>query len=540
MHYLEKELYDKLAEGDQVFDFLQKSVLDGIWYLDLENPNNEFVSSSFFKVFGYEISDFSENGKHWTSLVHPEDLAKTIELMVSHFANPEIPFGQIVRCQHKNGSTIWIRCKGIAVRNEIGEPIRMLIVNTTLNVSSLTELDKQSNNLPQSFDKVETQINQQNQNQIFGQSHENQAKNTSIQSFLIDVSEQKKLTNQLKSKNDLLAHLVETTKDSFLVFNENFQLIYANKQIEEYIGRRIEKLPIELSESLKIIHPSHKAQIHKIYEKALLDKEKSVKGEHLANHSEGKLVWMEDHVNFEYDSEGNYKRAYIISRDITERKLIEYSLEQESLKYKEIADLIIEEKEIGKKELYKNLKHKVEHILVDAKNDIEISGYQNNTYIQAAFQHITTAINELHKITTESSSLFVMENNFVTEIKAYFDLINNTSKIQFEVQNLIIISEELNESQKKHIFRICQELAQNATKHSNASKMVFRFKKIGDTFVLIAKDNSIGNFEYNMDSGVGIKNIQNRVYLMNGTIRFFCFKKTGLAIYIAIRFPKKN
>ena len=63
MHYLEKELYDKLAEGDQVFDFLQKSLLDGIWYLDLENPNNEFVSSSFFKVFGYEISDFSENGQ---------------------------------------------------------------------------------------------------------------------------------------------------------------------------------------------------------------------------------------------------------------------------------------------------------------------------------------------------------------------------------------------------------------------------------------------------------------------------------------------
>ena len=268
MHYLEKELYDRITEGDKVFDFLQKGVLDGIWYLDLENPNNQFISSGFFSVFGYENSDFSENGKHWTSLIHPVDLKKSEELMAAHFANPEIPFGQIVRCQHKNGSTIWIRYKGIAVRNEIGEPIRMLIVNTTLNVSSLTELDKQSNNLHQSFDKVETQINQQNQNQIFGQSHENQAKNTSIQSFLIDVSEQKKLTNQLNSKIDLLAHLVETTKDSFLVFNENFQLIYANKQIEEYIGRRIEKLPIELSESLKIIHPSHKAQIHKIYEKA--------------------------------------------------------------------------------------------------------------------------------------------------------------------------------------------------------------------------------------------------------------------------------
>jgi hypothetical protein len=30
MYYLEKELYNKITEGDQVFDFLQKSVLDGI------------------------------------------------------------------------------------------------------------------------------------------------------------------------------------------------------------------------------------------------------------------------------------------------------------------------------------------------------------------------------------------------------------------------------------------------------------------------------------------------------------------------------
>jgi hypothetical protein len=30
MYYLEKELYNKITEGDQVFDFHQKSVLDGI------------------------------------------------------------------------------------------------------------------------------------------------------------------------------------------------------------------------------------------------------------------------------------------------------------------------------------------------------------------------------------------------------------------------------------------------------------------------------------------------------------------------------
>lgn len=540
MHYLEKELYDKITEGDQVFDFLQKSVLDGIWYIDLENPNNEFVSSYFFKVFGYENSDFSENGKHWTSLVHPDDLVKSQELMALHFVNPEIPFEQIVRYQHKNGSTIWIRCKGIAIRNENGQPIRMLGVHTTLNVSALRELDKQTNNLFQSAGKIETQINQQQQQQFFGQLYENEAKNKGIEDFFIDVSERIKLINQINSKNELLAHLVEKTTDSVLIFNEKLQLIYANKQIEQYIGRKIEKFPIELSESLNIIHPSHQAMIFEIYETARQNKEKTVIEQHLANHVEGKLIWLEDHVSFEYDSEGNFKRAYIVSRDITERKLIEHSLEQESLKYKEIAELVIEEKEIGKEELYKNLKDTVEHILIDAKNDIEISGYKNNKYIQAAFQHITSAINEVHKITIESSSLFVFENYFVPAIMEYFDKINYSSKIQFEVQNLINVPTKLTEHQKKHIFRICQELSQNTIKHSNANKMVFRFKKIEDTFIIIAKDNGTGNGEYKVDSGVGIKNIQNRVYLMNGTIRFFYFKKTGLAIYIAIKIPTIN
>ena len=249
---------------------------------------------------------------------------------------------------------------------------------------------------------------------------------------------------------------------------------------------------------------------------------------------------MEYHVSFEYDEVGNYKRAYVVSRDITERKLIDLSLEEESLKYKQIAELLYEEKEVGKEELYKNLKETVETILMEARSDIEKTSFYDNKYIQAAFQHLTTAINEVHKITIESSSQFVFKNYFVPAIKEYFDKINDSSTIQFEIQNLINVPTKLNEIQKKHIFRICQELAQNTTKHSDASKMIFRFKKIDDTFILIAKDNGNGKNEYKVDTGVGIKNIQNRVYLMNGTIRFFYFKKTGLAIFIAIRVDKSN
>ena len=536
MHYLEKELYDRITEGNQVFDFLQKSVLDGIWYLDLENANNQFISPGFFRIFGYENSDFTENGKHWTSLIHPDDLKKSEELMAAHFANPEIPFEQIVRYQHKNGSNVWIRCKGIAIRNENGKPIRMLGVHATLNVSSLREL-----NVPTpDVNTLERNDFKRDNQQFYGQLYEDEEKDKGIDEFFIDVSERIKLTNQINSKNELLSHLVDKTTDSVLIFNEQLQLIYANKQIEQYTGKKIEKFPIDLSESMNIIHPSHQARIFELYDSARLNKEKTIRAQHLANHVEGKLIWLEDHVSFEYDEVGNYKRAYVISRDITERKLIELSLEEESLKYKQIAELLYEEKEVGKEELYKNLKETVETILMDARSDIEKTSFQDNKYIQAAFQHLTTAINEVQKITIESSSQFVFKNYFVPAIKEYFDKINDSSTIQFEIQNLITVPTELNEVQKKHIFRICQELAQNATKHSNASKMIFRFKKIDDTFILIAKDNGSGKNEYKVDSGVGIKNIQNRVYLMNGMIRFFYFKKTGLAIFVAIKVDKSS
>jgi len=57
MHYLEKELYERISKSDIFFDYIQNSVLDGIWYWDLEKPLNNFVSAGFYKGFGYETNE---------------------------------------------------------------------------------------------------------------------------------------------------------------------------------------------------------------------------------------------------------------------------------------------------------------------------------------------------------------------------------------------------------------------------------------------------------------------------------------------------
>ena len=47
-NYLKKELYELIKSDERIFDFIQESCLDGMWYWDLENP--EEVVLGYFIV----------------------------------------------------------------------------------------------------------------------------------------------------------------------------------------------------------------------------------------------------------------------------------------------------------------------------------------------------------------------------------------------------------------------------------------------------------------------------------------------------------
>jgi len=53
--YLRHELYKRLREEPDLLNWLHISVTEGIFYWDLENPENEWMSPEFKKLFGYEV-----------------------------------------------------------------------------------------------------------------------------------------------------------------------------------------------------------------------------------------------------------------------------------------------------------------------------------------------------------------------------------------------------------------------------------------------------------------------------------------------------
>ena len=138
-HYLKRELYNLVKKDSTIFEFLQSGSLDGIWYWDLENTANEWMSPQFWTTLGYDPETREHLASEWQDLINPEDLQTALGVFEKHCMNPNHPYDQVVRYRHQNGSTVWVRCRGIAIRDDTGKPVRMLGAHTDITQQKLAE-----------------------------------------------------------------------------------------------------------------------------------------------------------------------------------------------------------------------------------------------------------------------------------------------------------------------------------------------------------------------------------------------------------------
>ncbi len=139
-HYLKQELYELLRTDARVFEFLQAGSLDGIWYWDLESPEDEWMSPRFWEILGWDPAEREHKSAEWQDLIHPDDLP---EALGEYHACLEAP-GRLydcpsVRYKRPDGSWTWVRCRGFLVRDADGKPIRMLGAHNEITELKRTE-----------------------------------------------------------------------------------------------------------------------------------------------------------------------------------------------------------------------------------------------------------------------------------------------------------------------------------------------------------------------------------------------------------------
>ena len=148
-HYLERELETLLTKDFEIFKFIQNHSLDGLWYWDLQKPEEEYMDRRFWEVLGHNPEEKKHTPQEWHDLIDPEDLEIAKKNVAKHCEDPSHPYDQIVRYTHKSGKDVWIRCRGVAIRDENGKAIRLLGCHN--EITALKESEMHSTELLKSY-----------------------------------------------------------------------------------------------------------------------------------------------------------------------------------------------------------------------------------------------------------------------------------------------------------------------------------------------------------------------------------------------------
>lgn len=151
-HYLEAELNALIQSDIAIWKFIQESSLDGVWYWDLQAQEHEWMSPQFWRLFGVDPETKAHNPSEWQDLIFPDDLKTAIDNFERHLADPTHPYDQVVRYRHSEGHVVWVRCRGMAIRNENGDPIRFIGAHNDLTaVKAAEEQAREANRLKSQF-----------------------------------------------------------------------------------------------------------------------------------------------------------------------------------------------------------------------------------------------------------------------------------------------------------------------------------------------------------------------------------------------------
>lgn len=136
----------------------------------------------------------------------------------------------------------------------------------------------------------------------------------------------------------------------------------------------------------------------------------------------------------------------------------------------------------------------------------------------ASLQHIlnvtTSTLESARKIAHDLLPPILDKFGLKVALEELFEDFTKASQLQivYDIEDI----ESLSKTEQLHIFRITQELINNATRHGNATSLKIKLDKISNGFKLECSDNGIGFevTEISKNTGLGLQNIKSRASIL--------------------------
>ena len=92
----------------------------------------------------------------------------------------------------------------------------------------------------------------------------------------------------------------------------------------------------------------------------------------------------------------------------------------------------------------------------------------------------------------------------------------------------------LDQESKLHVYRIIQELLNNAVKHAKASEIDVFVNRAEDELVMMVQDNGKGFDQQGVKKGLGLGNLESRVKVLKGEMEIDSYIDGGTSVTVHI------
>jgi two-component system, NarL family, sensor histidine kinase ComP len=470
------------------FETITKHTLDILVIVD-QNQIVKFVTPSFEALLGYNPEEFV--GKNAFDPLFPEDRDR---LMASHrkAVKTKQPRVDEYRVLHKNGELKYLESRVMPVQDHPDQLVVVSIRDITLRKQMEKELDNRKNRY--------------------------QELQKSLKSYSQDLSKVMNVSDLTKRLIGELESVIHDSEPQMIVYNLETQnpssyldklsvgkLRYDNEKIDILIGDRKEMAYI-----LTVRASSFKESMDSIWLETLVNY--TVMVFESLNVIEGLMYQLETALQKSERPQWMLRLMF----NLSEKQRMELS--------SDLHDTVLQDQ----LSLYRNLEAILQKHSFDKEIDQQLNGI------------VQGLLDTIHKIRVTCNELrppLLREMGLVQALENLLDYtqISSTFKIKFSTENSegLVLSEE----ETIGIYRIVQELLNNAAKHSQAANLSLHLNCQEERIHLHYSDDGIGFEAKDVTpsfKSMGLSGMRERIRSLNGTIEFTSQPGNGLSVKMQV------
>lgn len=211
-------------------------------------------------------------------------------------------------------------------------------------------------------------------------------------------------------------------------------------------------------------------------------------------------------------------------------------IEFERKKAEELVAALIEGEEREKvriaRELHDGIVQDLSIIHRNINQQIE-SGRTDLNLVQQNSIELKKIINEVRNISHQLMPLALRELGLIAGMQDMVAKALENTGIEIEI-DIVGLKERLPLKIEVSLFRIAQELITNIVKHSNAKMVSILLSERNGFVTLIIEDDGNGFDASKKSNGIGLKNIDGRLSMMNGKLKYDSKENGGTVVIIHI------